>query len=96
MSVTRVLVLSNDLSPAAFMASFKKNVEPSLKLHKKEKILNRWTMVDAGDRWLLMTEFNNKTQMIKFVKAMASIRATQQAATNGQSWAYTGTVKATG
>ena len=50
MSVTRVLVLSNDLSPAAFMASFKKNVEPSLKLHKKEKILNRWTMVDAGDR----------------------------------------------
>ena len=53
-------------------------------------------MIEAGDRWLLITEFDNKAKMNKYVKVMASTRRETVDETGSQGWIYSGTVKASG
>ena len=53
-------------------------------------------MIEAGDRWLLITEFDTKAKMNKYVKVMASIRRETVDETGSQGWIYSGPVKASG
>ena len=95
MSYTRVFVIETPLSRAATMKNFRA-AEATFKKAKKEKILNSYKMIEAGDRWLLITEFDTKAKMNKYVKALSAIRRDTAAETGGQSWAYQGPVKASG
>ena len=94
MSYTRVLVIETPLSRAAFM----KTVRATKKIFKKlqkEKILNSYKMIEAGDRWLLIVEFDSKAKLNKHVKA-TSIGRHNIDESGGQSWFYQGPVKASG
>jgi len=95
MSYTRVFVVKTPLSSAAQMKNFRA-VEGTFKKAKKEKMLNNYQMIEAGDRWLLITEFDTKAKMNKYVKLMASIRRETVDDTGGQGWTYSGPVKASG
>jgi hypothetical protein len=95
MSYTRVFVVKTPLSSAAQMKNFRA-VEGTFKKAKKEKMLNSYQMIEAGDRWLLITEFDTKAKMNKYVKLMASIRRETVDDTGGQGWTYSGPVKASG
>ena len=95
MSYTRVLVIETPLSRAAFM----KNVRATEKIFKKlqkEKILNSYKFIEAGDRWLLIVEFDNKAKLNKHVKATAPSRREQIDDLGAQYWVYQGQVKASG
>ena len=70
--------------------------EVQFKKAKKEKILNSYKFIEAGDRWLLITDFDTKAKMNKFVKALASTRREKINEPGGQFWQYVGTVKASG
>ena len=70
--------------------------ERVLKKHKKDKFLNSYKLIEAGDRWLLITEHPNKAAMNKYVKAMASVRKETVEETGSQGWIYSGPVKASG
>ena len=95
MSYTRVFVVKTPLSSAAQMKNFRA-VEGTFKKAKKEKMLNSYQMIEAGDRWLFITEFDTKAKMNKYVKLMASIRRETVDDTGGQGWTYSGPVKASG
>ena len=95
MSYTRVFVVKTSLSSAPQMKNFRA-VEGTFKKAKKEKMLNSYQMIEAGDRWLLITEFDTKAKMNKYVKLMASIRRETVDDTGGQGWTYSGPVKASG
>jgi len=95
MSYTRVFVVKTPLSSAAQMKNFRA-VEGTFRKAKKENILNSYQMIEAGDRWLLITEFDTKAKMNKYVKLMASIRRETVDDTGGQGWTYNGPVKASG
>ena len=95
MSYTRVFVVKTPLSSAAQMKNFRA-VEGTFRKAKKEKMLNSYQMIEAGDRWLLITEFDTKAKMNKYVKLMASIRRETVDDTGGQGWTYSGPVKASG
>jgi len=95
MSYTRVFVVKTPLSSAAQMKNFRA-VEGTFRKAKKENILNSYQMIEAGDRWLLITEFDTKAKMNKYVKLMASIRRETVDDTGGQGWTYSGPVKASG
>jgi hypothetical protein len=95
MSVTRVLVIETPLSRAEVMKNTRA-AEVIFKKFKKEKILNSYKFIDAGDRWLLITDFDSKTKMNKFVKALASTRREKINEPGGQFWQYVGPVKASG
>ena len=95
MSYTRVFVAETPLSSAAQMKNFRA-VEGTFKKAKKEKILSSYKFLEAGDRWLLITEFDTKAKMNKYVKAMAGIRRETVDETGGQGWVYSGPVKASG
>ena len=95
MSITRVLVIETPLSRAEVMKNTR-DTEVILKKFKKEKILNSYKMIDAGDRWLLITDFDTKAKANKYVKAMADTRRVKINESGGQFWQYTGTVKASG
>ena len=95
MSYTRVFVAETPLSSAAQMKNFRA-VEGTFKKSKKEKILSSYKFIEAGDRWLLITEHPNKAAMNKYVKAMASVRKETVEETGSQGWIYSGPVKASG
>ena len=95
MSYTRIFVVKTPLSSAAQMKNFRA-VEGTFRKAKKENILNSYQMIEAGDRWLLITEFDTKAKMNKYVKLMASIRRETVDDTGGQGWTYSGPVKASG
>ena len=95
MSYTRVLVIETPLSRAAFMKTVRAT-EKIFKKLQKEKILNSYKFIEAGDRWLLITKFDTKAKMNKYVKALSAIRRDQSAYTGAQTWAYQGQVKASG
>ena len=95
MSYTRVLVIETPLSRAEVMKNTRAT-EVIFKKFKKEKILNSYKFIEAGDRWLLITEFDTKAKMNKYVKAMASIRRETVDETGSQGWIYSGPVKASG
>jgi hypothetical protein len=79
------------------MKVFRKSVEPALNALKKQKVLSSWTMVQTGDHTgLLITEFDNKAKMNKFLKTIAAIRQEVIADTGMQTWIYHGPVKASG
>ena len=94
MSYTRVLVIETPLSRAAFMKTVRAT-EKIFKKLRKEKILNSYKMIEAGDRWLLIVEFDSKAKLNKHVKATASGRQNIDKS-GGQSWFYQGQVKASG
>ena len=94
MSCTRVFVIETPLSRAATMKKFRA-AEVIFKKAKKEKILNCYKMIEAGDRWLLIVEFDSKAKLNKHVKATASGRQNIDKS-GGQSWFYQGQVKASG
>ena len=73
-----------------------RTAEVILRKHKKEKLLNSYKLIEAGDRWVLITNFDTKAKANKYVKAMANTRRTDIDETGGQMWAYQGTVKASG
>ena len=95
MSYTRVFVAETPLSSATQMKNFRA-VEGTFKKAKKEKILSSYKFIEAGDRWLLITEFDTKAKMNKFVKALASTRREKIDEPGGQFWQYVGLVKASG
>ena len=70
--------------------------EAQFKKAKKEEILNSYKFIEAGDRWLLITDFDTKAKMNKYVKATASTRRETVDETGSQGWIYSGTVKASG
>jgi len=97
MSYTRVQVAESQLSWSETMKVFRKTVEPALNALKKQKVLLSWTMVQTGDHTgLLITEFDNKAKMNKFLKTIAAIRQEVIADTGMQTWIYHGPVKASG
>ena len=95
MSYTRVFVIQTPLSRAATMKNVRAT-EATFKKHKREKILSSYKLIEAGDRWLLITEFDTKAKMNKYVKVMASIRRETVDETGSQGWIYSGPVKASG
>ena len=97
MSYTRVLVIENPVSWAEGMKVFRKTAEPALNAAKKAGLLNSYSMVQTGDQsGMLITEFDTKAKMNKYVKAMAGIRRETVDETGGQGWVYSGPVKASG
>jgi len=94
MSYTRVLVIETPLSRAEFMKTVRAT-EKIFKKLQKEKILNSYKMIEAGDHWLLIVEFDSKAKLNKHVKATASGRQSIDES-GGQSWFYQGQVKASG
>ena len=97
MSYRRVQVAESQLSWSETMKVFRKTVEPALNALKKQKVLLSWTMVQTGDHTgLLITEFDNKAKMNKFLKTIAAIRQEVIADTGMQTWIYHGPVKASG
>ena len=97
MSYRRVQVAESQLSWSETMKVFRKSVEPALNALKKQKVLSSWTMVQTGDHTgLLITEFDNKAAMNKYLKTMAAIRQDIIADTGMQAWIYHGPVKASG
>ena len=95
MSYTRVFVIQSPLSRAANMKNVRAT-EATFKKHKRDKILSSYKLIEAGDRWLLITDFDTKAKMNKFVKALASTRREKINEPGGQFWQYVGPVKASG
>ena len=95
MSITRVLVIETPLSRAEVLKNTRA-AEVMFKKQKRAKVLKSYKLVEAGDRWLLITEFTNKANMNNFVKATASIKSENIDETGSQSWFYFGTDKANG
>lgn len=95
MSVVRVLVFESQVSWAEGMKIFNATAKGGLNAMKKQKVLNKWTLVQTGNTsGMLVTEFDNKTQMNKFVKALAAVRSEAQNQMGSQNWIYSGSVKA--
>ena len=95
MSIMRVLVMETSQSRAKMMKHFRDG-EHVYKNAKKDGILNSYTLVETNDRWLVITEFDTKAKMNKFVKALSAVRRDVEAETGQQSWIYSGQVKASG
>ena len=95
MSYTRVFVIQSPLSRAANMKNVRAT-EATFKKHIKDKILSSYKLIEAGDRWVLIMEFDTKAKMNKYVKAMASTRRDHIDEPGGHSWACQGQVKASG
>ena len=97
MSYTRVLVIENPVSWAEGMKIFRKQAEPALNAAKKAGLLKSYSMVQTGDHaGMLITEFDTKAKMNKFVKALSAVRQDVSDAAGQQSWIYSGQVKASG
>ena len=97
MSYKRVQVHETPLSWSESMKMFRKIVKPALNALKKQKVLLSWSFVQTGDHTgLLITEFDNKAKMNKYLKTMGAIRDDIVADTGMQAWIYHGPVKASG
>ena len=97
MSYMRVQVIDIPMSWSETMKMFRKRVEPALNALKKQKVLLSWSFVQTGDHTgLLITEFDNKAKMNKYLKTMGAIRDDIVADTGMQAWIYHGPVKASG
>ena len=97
MSYTRVLVIENPQSWAEGLKRFRKVTQPALDAAKKAGLLNGYSLVQTGEHsGMLITQFDTKAKMNKYVKALSAIRRDTAAETGGQSWAYQGQVKASG
>ena len=97
MSYIRVMVNEGPLTSAEVMKMFRKNTEPLLEQHKKDKTLKNYSVVIVGEhKGLLIMEFDNKSKMNKFLKTMAAHRNQVAADTGMQWWIYHGPVKASG
>ena len=58
---------------------------------------NGYSLVQTGEHsGMLITQFDTKAKMNKYVKALSAIRRDETAKTSGQTWAYQGQVKASG
>ena len=95
MSYTRVFVIQSPLSRAANMKNVRAT-EATFKKHIRDKILSSYKLIEAGDRWVLITNFDTKAKANKYVKAMANTRRDHIVEPGGQMWAYQGPVKASG
>jgi hypothetical protein len=79
------------------MKLFRKTVEPALNALKKQKVLLSWSFVQTGEHTgLLISEFETKAKMNKYLKTMLAIRDDIVADTGMQAWIYHGPVKASG
>jgi|TARA_B100000959_G_scaffold275498_1_gene328967 hypothetical protein len=97
MSYTRVLVSEGPVTTAEWLKSFNKDTKPLMAKHKKDKTLKSYSVVQVGEhKNLLITEFDGKAKMNKFVKAMAAHRNQVAADMGVQWWVYQGPVKASG
>ena len=97
MSYMRVLVIETPLTWSETMKAFRKSVEPHQNAFKKQKVVSRWSFVQTGDHSaLLITEFDTKAKMNKYLKTMAAIREDIKADTGMQNWIYHGPIKASG
>ena len=97
MSYKRVQVSETPLSWSENMKIFRKSVAPALNSLKKQKVLLSWSFIQTGDHTgLLITEFDNKAKMNKYLKTMRAIRDDIVADTGMQTWIHHGPVKASG
>ena len=97
MSYVRVWVVESSVTWSEGMKLFRKQMEPGLKALKKAGLLSSYKVVQTGDHTgLNILEFDNKTKMNKFAKAMAPRVAKARPETGGQAWIYSGQVKASG
>jgi len=95
MSVTRVNIIENDLTSAAFLKRLNQIAVPELKKAKKDGLKN-WSIIQTDSKTILITNWVNKTKANKFARAMAPRVAEARAETGSQSWIYMGQVKASG
>ena len=97
MSVMRVMVFENPITWNEFMKVFRQTAKPVFKKFKKEKTLNRWTLIQIDDhKGIMVMEFDNKTKLNKYLKISSVIRKDVTDDIGMQSWIYSGTVKASG
>ena len=97
MSYKRVQVHETPLSWSEMMKLFRKTVEPALNALKKQKVVSSWSCVQTSDHsGLLISEFETKAKMNKYLKTMRAIRDDIVADTGMQAWIYHGPVKASG
>jgi hypothetical protein len=91
------MVNEGPLTSAEVMKLYRKDTEPLLKQHIKDKTLKSYSVVIVGEhKGLLIMEFDNKSKMNKFLKTMAAHRNQVAADTGMQWWIYHGPVKASG
>jgi hypothetical protein len=97
MSYTRVMVFENSIPYAKGMSIFRKQAQPGLNAMKKAGVLKGYSLIQTGEyNGLLITEFDTKAKMNKFVKALSAVRQDVSDAAGQQAWIYSGQVKASG
>ena len=97
MSVMRVMVFENTIPYSEGIKIFRKQAQPGLDAMKKAGVLKGYSLIQTGEyNGLLITEFDTKAKMNKFVKALSAVRRDVEAETGQQSWIYSGQVKASG
>ena len=70
MIVTRVNIIENDLTSAAFLKRLNQMVVPELKKAKKDGLKN-WSIIQTDNKTILITNWFNKIKANKFARAMA-------------------------
>ncbi|MBV41117.1 MAG: hypothetical protein QF603_18055 [Alphaproteobacteria bacterium] len=97
MSVVRVMVFENPITWNEFMKVFRGSAKPVFKKFKKEKTLNRWSLIQIDDhKGMLVLEFDNKSKLNKYLKIASAVRKDVTDDIGMQSWIYSGPVKASG
>ena len=95
MRMTRVNVIENDQTSAAFLKIIKQMAVPHFKAAKKDGLKSR-SIIQTDNKRIIISNWINKTKMNKFAKAMAPRVAKERAETGSPAWIYSGQVKATG
>ena len=97
MSYTRVMVFENSIPYAKALSIFRKQAQPGLDAMKKAGVLKGYSVIQTGEyNGLLITEFDTKAKMNKFLKALSAVRQGVADAAGQQTWIYSGPVKASG
>jgi len=97
MSYSRVQILESSVPWSKAMREVKKGAEPALNAMVKAGNMKCWQIVQTGENnGLLINEFENKSQMNKYNKAVSATRQDFDDAVGVQRWTYHGPVKASG
>ncbi len=97
MSVVRVMVFENPITWNEFIKVFRGSAKPVFKKFKKEKTLNRWSLIQIDDhKGMLILEFDNKSELNKYLMIASAVRKDVTDDIGMQSWIYSGPVKASG
>jgi len=91
------MVFGYSIPYAKAISIFRNQAQPELDAMKKAGDLNGYSLIQTGEyTGLLITEFDTKAKMNKFVKALSAVRQHVSDAAGQQAWIYSGQVKASG